>query len=98
MTLSAVVITKNEARVIQRCLESVAWADEIVVLDSARGDGTADTARRLKAKVEFTTDWPGFGPQKNRALALATGDSVLSLDADEWVTPELRAKKTGSRR
>lgn len=92
MTLSVVVITKNEARVIQRCLESVAWADEIVVLDSASDDGTADIARRLKAKVEFTTDWPGFGPQKNRAVALATCDWVLSLDADEWVTPELRAE------
>jgi len=92
MTLSAVVITKNEARVIQRCLESVTWADEIVVLDSASDDGTAEIARRLKAKVEVTTDWPGFGPQKNRALALATGDWVLSLDADEWVTPELRAE------
>jgi len=92
MTLSAVVITKNEARVIQRCLESVAWADEIIVLDSASDDCTAEIARRLKAKVEVTGDWPGFGAQKNRALALATGDWVLSLDADEWVTPELRAE------
>jgi len=74
MTLSAVVITKNEERVIQRCLESVAWADEIVVLDSASDDCTAEIARRLKAKVEVTGDWPGFGAQKNRALALATGD------------------------
>ncbi len=92
MTLSVVVIAKNEARAIQRCLDSVAWADEIVVLDSASEDGTAGIARRLNAKVEITTDWPGFGPQKNRALALATGDWVLSLDADEWVTPELRTE------
>ena len=91
MTLSVVVITKNEAGVIARCLESVAWADEIVVLDSASSDGTPDIARKWKAKVKATTDWPGFGPQKNRALDLATGDWILSLDADEWVTPELRA-------
>jgi glycosyltransferase involved in cell wall biosynthesis len=92
MTLSVVVITKNEADVIGRCLESVAWADESIVLDSASEDGTTDIARRLGAKIETTADWPGFGPQKNRALAFATGDWVLSLDADEWVTPELRAE------
>ncbi len=91
MTVSVIVIAKNEVDVIARCLESVAWADEIIVLDSASEDGTPDIARRLKAKVETTTHWPGFGPQKNRALALATGEWVLSLDADEWVTPELRA-------
>ena len=92
MTLSVVVITRNGARVIGRCLESAAWADETIVLDSASEDGTTDIARRLGAKVEITADWPGFGLQKNRALALATGDWVLSLDADEWVTPELRAE------
>ncbi len=91
MTLSVVVITKNEAGVIARCLESVAWADEIIVLDSESSDGTPDIARKLNAKVKITTDWPGFGPQKNRALDLATGDWILSLDADEWVTPGLRA-------
>jgi glycosyltransferase involved in cell wall biosynthesis len=92
MTLSVVVITKNEARVIARCLESIAWADESIVLDSASEDGTAEIARRLGAKIETTADWPGYGPQKNRALAFASGDWVLSLDADEWVTPELRAE------
>lgn len=90
MSLSVIVIAKNEAAVIGRCLESVAWADEIVVVDSDSGDGTADLARSRGAKVHTFPDWPGFGPQKNRALALATGDWVLSLDADEWVTPELR--------
>ena len=92
MTLSVVVITKNEARVIARCLESVAWADEIIVLDSASTDGTPDIARKLQAKVTTRNDWAGFGAQKNRALDLARGDWVLSLDADEWVTPELRAQ------
>ena len=92
MTLSVVVITKNEAAVIARCLESVAWADEIVVLDGSSSDGTAEIARRSNAKVIIADDWPGFGAQKNRALALATGDWILSLDADEWVNAELRAE------
>jgi glycosyltransferase involved in cell wall biosynthesis len=92
MTLSVIVITRNEAAVIARCLDSAAWADEIIVMDAASTDGTPDIARKLKAKVTTSTDWPGFGPQKNRALALATGDWVLSLDADEWITPELRAE------
>lgn len=92
MKLSVIVITHNEAAVIGRCLESVSWADEIIVLDSASTDGTGDIARAHNARVSTVTDWPGFGPQKNRALALATGDWVLSLDADEWVSPELRAE------
>lgn len=90
MTLSVIIITKNEADVIERCLRSVAWADEIIVVDGNSSDDTAALARGLGAKVDNAPDWPGFGPQKNRALALATGDWVLSLDADEWVTPELR--------
>ena len=76
---------------IARCLESVAWADDIIVLDSESTDGTPDIARKLKARVATATDWSGFGPQKNRAVDLAAGDWVLSLDADEWVTLELRA-------
>jgi glycosyltransferase involved in cell wall biosynthesis len=92
MTLSITIITKNEAASIARCLESVVWADEIILLDSASTDGTPEIARRHRARVENSTDWPGYGPQKNRALALATGDWVLSLDADEWITPELRAE------
>jgi glycosyltransferase involved in cell wall biosynthesis len=92
MTLTVAVITRNEASVITRCLESVAWADEIIVLDSGSTDDTAQLARSLKAQVTTTTDWPGYGAQKNRALELATGDWVLSLDADEWVTPELRGE------
>ena len=92
MSLSVIIITKNEAAVIARCLQSVAWADEIILFDTDSSDGTPDLARALGAKVHSAPDWPGFGPQKNRALALATGDYVLSLDADEWVTPELRAE------
>ena len=92
MTLSVIIIAKNEAEAIRRCLDSVAWADERIVLDSGSTDGTPDLARGCGARVETTVDWPGFGPQKNRALAFATGEWVLSLDADEWVTPELRAE------
>lgn len=89
MSLSVIVITKNEAASIRACLESVRWADEIVVLDSGSGDETAAICREYTDKV-VVTDWPGFGPQKNRALDLARGDWVLSLDADERVSAELR--------
>src|SRR6185503_9094465 len=90
MSVSVVVITKNEAAAIERCLRSVAWADEIVVVDSGSSDRTVEISQKLGARVSVTADGPGFGPQKNRALAQATGDWVLSLDADEWVTPDLR--------
>ncbi|CAB3690248.1 MAG: glycosyltransferase family 2 protein [Achromobacter pulmonis] len=89
MKLSVIVITKNEAANIAECLKSVAFADEFIVVDSGSTDGTVELARALGARVEVTSDWPGFGPQKNRALDLATGDWVLSIDADERVTPEL---------
>lgn len=87
--LSVVLITKNEARHIQACLASVSFADEWIVVDSGSRDGTAALAAAAGAKVITTDDWPGFGPQKNRALAAATGDWVLSIDADERVTPAL---------
>ncbi|MEK6208801.1 MAG: glycosyltransferase family 2 protein [Pseudomonadota bacterium] len=90
MRLSVVIITKNEEANVERCLSSVAWADEIVVVDSQSSDRTVEIARADGARVVETTDWPGFGPQKNRALAQAGGEWVLSLDADERVTPELR--------
>lgn len=92
MTLSVIIITKNEAAHIGPCMDSVAFADEIIVLDSGSTDATCDIARSKGAKVHTSADWPGFGPQKNRALDLATGDWVLSIDADERVTPELAAE------
>jgi len=92
MALSVIVITRDSAAVIARCLESVSWADEIVVVDSGSTDRTLEMCRERGAKVHSTPDWPGFGPQKNRALDLATGSWVLSLDSDEWITPELRAE------
>lgn len=87
-TLSVILITKNESELVGQCLESVKWADEIIVVDSGSTDATVDICRRYTDKV-VVTDWPGFGPQKNRALAMATGEWVLSIDADEQVTPEL---------
>lgn len=91
-SLSVIVITKNEAHNIQACLQSVSFADQIVVLDSGSTDGTPDMARKLGAEVSENLDWKGFGVQKNRALALARSDWVLSLDADERVTPSLQAE------
>lgn len=90
MTVSVIIITLNEASCIERCLESVSWADEVIVLDSGSTDGTPDICLRRRAKVTTSTEWPGFGPQKNRALALATGDWVLSIDADEWLPAALQ--------
>jgi len=90
MKLSAVVITKNEEAVIRRCLESVTWADEIIVVDSGSTDRTLEICRKLGAQVHVTPDWPGPGPQRNRAIDLASGDWILALDADEWVPEELR--------
>ena len=89
--LSVIVITKNESVHIQRCLESVVWADEIIVLDSGSDDNTVTICRQFTDKV-YETDWPGFGIQKQRALNKATGDWVLSIDADEVVTESLRVE------
>ena len=90
MKLSVIIITKNGEPAVRRCLESVAWADEIVVVDSGSTDRTVEICRELGAAVHQTPDWPGYGPQKNRALARARRDWVFSLDHDEWATPELR--------
>jgi glycosyltransferase involved in cell wall biosynthesis len=87
--LSLIVITKNEEAAIARCLRSANFADEIVIVDHGSTDKTAEIARALGARVSVTPDWPGFGPQKNRALGHATGDWVLSLDADEWIEAAL---------
>ena len=89
-TISAIVITRNEAHNIEACLQSLQpWVDEIVIVDSQSTDDTVAIAQRFGAKVSQPADWPGFGPQKNRALNLATCEWVFSIDADERVTPEL---------
>lgn len=87
--LSVIIITKNEAHNIVDCLKSVAFADEIVVFDSGSTDNTVELCRAYTDKV-FMTDWPGYGAQKQRALDAATGEWVLSIDADERVTPQLK--------
>jgi glycosyltransferase involved in cell wall biosynthesis len=92
MDLSVIVITRNEEANIGECLASVAFAGEIVVVDSGSTDRTVEIARAAGAQVVNTTDWPGFGPQKNRALDHATKTWVLSIDADERVTPQLEAE------
>ncbi|MBI2295927.1 MAG: glycosyltransferase family 2 protein [Betaproteobacteria bacterium] len=92
MSLSVIVISRNNEATIRRCLESVAWADEIVVVDSGSTDRTLDICRGLGVPVHQTPDFPGHGPQKNRALDRATHEWVFSLDSDEWVTPELRSE------
>lgn len=89
MSLSVIVIAHNEAHAIRACLESVAWADEIIVVDSGSTDDTVAICREFTPLV-YIHDWPGFGIQKNRSLAYASKDWVLSLDADERISPELR--------
>ena len=86
------IIACNEAHRIARCLKSVSFADQIVVLDSGSTDDTVAIARGLGADVEVTPDWPGFGPQKNRALARCRYRWVLSIDADEQVSDALAAE------
>lgn len=91
-TISVIIITKNEARNIGRCLRSVSgWTDEIIVLDSGSTDQTLQICSRYTSRLHIA-DWPGYGPQKNRALQLAHCEWVLSLDADEWIRPKLRTE------
>ena len=88
--LSVTIITSNEADRIRGALESVAWADEIIVVDSESTDATVAIAREVTDRVVVKA-WPGYVDQKNYAASLATHDWVLSLDADERVTPSLAA-------
>ncbi len=89
--LSVVVVTRNEEERLRACLEAVVWADEIVVVDAESEDKTVAIAQEFTDCV-VVRPWPGYAAQKNTALDLATGDWVLSLDADEVVSPELRAE------
>ncbi|VXD05382.1 Lipopolysaccharide core biosynthesis glycosyltransferase KdtX [Enterobacterales bacterium 8AC] len=89
-SLSVVMIAKNEAELLPDCLQSVAWADEIIVLDSGSQDGSVALAESLGAKVFTDTNWQGFGKQRQKAQSYATQDYVLMIDADERITPELR--------
>ncbi len=88
MTVSVVVLTRNEAANIARCLKSVQWADEIVVVDAESMDETCEIAERMGARV-IVHPWEGGGRQADFALAQASGDWVLMVDADEEVSPAL---------
>jgi glycosyltransferase involved in cell wall biosynthesis len=89
--LSVVIIAKDEAGRIEDCLRSVAWAEEIVVIDSGSTDATCAIARTYTPQV-YQRPWLGFGPQKQAAVELATHDWILNLDCDERLTPELVAE------
>jgi len=88
MKITATVITFNEEHNIAAALESLAWADEIIVVDSESTDYTVEIARRFTDRV-FIRPWPGYSAQKNFAAEQATGEWIFSLDADERVSEEL---------
>jgi (heptosyl)LPS beta-1,4-glucosyltransferase len=90
--LSAVMIVRDESRNLKECLESISWADEIVVVDGGSGDDTVAIAKEFTANVHIEPDWQGYGIQRRRAQSKATGDWILMIDADERVTAELRAE------
>lgn len=89
--LSVVVITYNEERKLRRCLEPVTWADELIVVDSFSTDRTVEIAREYTDSV-YLNPWGGFAAQRTFGMEHATGNWVLFLDADEYVTDELNAR------
>ncbi len=91
MKLTVTVITRDESTHIAAALESVSWADEIIVIDSRSTDETVAIARKHATRVEVR-DWPGYGAQKNYAAEIASNDWILSLDADERVSPALASE------
>ena len=88
MPLSVAIITRNAAALLERCLASVAFAEEVVVVDSGSTDGTVELAARHGARV-VQKEWLGFGAQKQFAVDAASHEWVLCVDADEWLSPEL---------
>ena len=89
--ISAIIVCYNEEDNIRACLESVAWCDEIVVVDARSDDRTLDIVREFTDRI-FVRDWPGYREQKQFALDQARLEWVLNLDADERVSPELRSE------
>ena len=87
--ISCVIITLNEEDNIRKCLQSVSWCDEIVLVDSGSTDNTIEIAKGFGAKI-FTKELNGFGEQKRYAVSLASNDWIFSIDADEVVTDDLR--------
>src|SRR5579863_2975876 len=90
-SLSVAIVACNEAENIRRTLSSVKWANEINVVDSGSTDKTVEIAKSFGARI-FYESWKGYGPQVNSALDKCTGDWILNLDADEWLTPELASE------
>src|SRR5918993_2047324 len=91
LPLTLLVIARNEAPIIARCLDSVPFAAEKIVIDSGSTDGTTEVAARHGARVVHQ-DWLGFGPQRNFASTQAAHDWILTLDADEALSPELASE------
>ena len=87
--LSVFIITHNEEKNIKACLESIKWADEIVVVDNDSNDNTIKICKEYTDRI-FQEEWKGYAKQKQSALDKTTGEWVLNLDADERLTPELR--------
>src|SRR3989338_10224343 len=89
--ISLVIITKNEEKNIEKCIRSVPFADEVIVVDSGSTDQTESLVKKLGAKFIFN-QWPGYGKQKQFAIDQAQNDWVLSLDADEYLCTELQSE------
>jgi len=89
-SISVIIIAKNEESSISKCIQSASLADEIIVVDANSSDKTVEISQKLGAKVSITKKWLGFGYQKNLALSLASSEWVLSLDADEIVSLQLK--------
>ncbi|AKC32340.1 glycosyltransferase family 2 protein [Candidatus Pantoea carbekii] len=89
-SLSIVIITKNESELLTETLDSVYWADEIILLDSGSSDATIKIASKYGVQIYESKNWMGFGKQRQLAQSFSTGDMILMLDADERITPELR--------
>ncbi len=94
VSLTCLVITKNEEANLPECLDSVRWANEVIVVDAESTDRTVEIARRYTDRV-FVRPWAGFGPQKNFGIDRATSEWILILDADERVTTELHRELQG---
>ncbi|SET38739.1 glycosyltransferase family 2 protein [Thorsellia anophelis] len=92
LTLSILIITKNEAELISDCLLSCQFADEIILLDSGSIDSTPEIAKELGAKVYIDKEWEGFGKQRQKIQNYATCDLVLMIDADERISSELQSE------
>jgi (heptosyl)LPS beta-1,4-glucosyltransferase len=92
--VSAVIITRNEEKILAQCLDSLGWAGEIIVVDSGSSDRTLEIAEEYGAKI-YKRKWPGYAGQKNYGISKAKGEWILSIDADEIITGELRGEIEG---